>query len=51
MYENKKGYQITIVFNCVQQVCKECQRLIFKIDSQMDQEWKNIYGNRITQGM
>ena len=38
MYENKKGYQITIVFNCVQQVCKECQRLIFKIDSQMDQE-------------
>ena len=48
MNENQKGYIITKAFNYLQQVCRECQRIIYKIDSQMDQEWKNIYGNRIT---
>ena len=46
--ENQKGHLISKAFNYLRQVCRECQRLIFKIDSQMDQEWKNIYGNGIT---
>ena len=45
--ENQKGYLITKAFNYLRQVCIECQRLILKNDTQMDQEWKNIFGKRI----
>ncbi len=44
----EKGYQITSAFLYIQQVFKECQRLIFKIDNQLAPEWGNLYGNRIT---
>lgn len=43
-----KGHQITSAFSYIQQVFKECQRLIFKIDKQLEPEWENLYGNRIT---
>ncbi|NLM20735.1 MAG: hypothetical protein GX207_03190 [Peptococcaceae bacterium] len=42
-----KGRQITLAFQYIQQVLKECQRLIFKIDNLMAPEWNNLYGNRI----
>lgn len=48
MSDIQKGHQITSAFLYLQQVFKECQHLIFKIDSQLDPEWKNLYGNRIT---
>lgn len=48
MSDIQKGNQITSAFLYIQQVCKECQRLIFKIDNQMYPEWENLYGNRIT---
>ncbi|MDF9408808.1 MAG: hypothetical protein A4E52_02184 [Pelotomaculum sp. PtaB.Bin013] len=48
MSDIQKGYQITSAFQYIQQVFKECQRLIFKIDNQMAPEWGNLYGNRIT---
>jgi hypothetical protein len=44
----QKGHQITLAFQYIQQVFKECQRLIFKIDNQLAPEWGNLYGNRIT---
>jgi hypothetical protein len=44
----QKGRQITLAFEYIQQVFRECQRLIFKVDSQMAPEWTNLYGNRIT---
>lgn len=48
MNDNQKGHQITSAFLYVQQVFKECQRLIFKIDHKLAPEWGNLYGNRIT---
>ena len=48
MSDIQKGHQITSAFQYIQQVFKECQRLIFKIDNQMAPEWGNLYGNRIT---
>ena len=48
MSDIQKGHQITSAFRYIQQVLKECQRLIFKIDNQMAPEWGNLYGNRIT---
>jgi hypothetical protein len=44
----QKGHQITSAFLYIQQVFKECQQLIFKIDNQLAPEWVNLYGNRIT---
>lgn len=44
----QKGRQITSAFQYIQQVFRECQRLIFKIDNQIAPEWTNLYGNRIT---
>jgi hypothetical protein len=44
----QKGHLITLAFQYIQQVFKECQRLIFKIDNQLAPEWGNLYGNRIT---
>lgn len=47
-YLDKLGLsQITLAFQYIQQVLKECQRLIFKIDNLMAPEWNNLYGNRI----
>ncbi|MCW3490218.1 hypothetical protein [Dethiobacter alkaliphilus] len=46
-----KGQQITLAFNYIAQVFKECQRLIFKVDNHMAPEWKYLYGNRITKGV
>lgn len=51
MSDIQKGYQITSAFKYVQQVFKECQRLIFKIDNQMAPEWGSPYGNRITKNV
>lgn len=48
MSDIQKGRQITLAFQYIQQVFRECQRLIFKIDNQMAPEWGNLYGNRIT---
>lgn len=48
MSDMQKGHQITSAFLYIQQVFKECQRLIFKIDNQLAPEWGNLYGNRIT---
>ena len=48
MSDIQKGRQITLAFEYIQQVFRECQRLIFKVDSQMAPEWTNLYGNRIT---
>lgn len=48
MSDIQKGHQITLAFQYIQQVFKECQRLIFKIDNQLAPEWGNLYGNRIT---
>jgi len=48
MSDIQKGQQITLAFQYIQQVFKECQRLIFKIDNQIAPEWGNLYGNRIT---
>lgn len=48
MSDIQKGHQITSAFLYIQQVFKECQRLIFKIDNQLAPEWGNLYGNRIT---
>lgn len=47
----EKGKQINAVFLYVSQVFKECQRLIYKIDSEMAPEWNNLYGNRITKNL
>lgn len=43
-----KGKEITAVFRYVQQVYKECQRIILKMDNLMAPNWKPLYGNRIT---
>lgn len=48
MSEMQKGQQITLAFQYIQQVFRECQRLIFKIDNQMAPDWGSVYGNRIT---
>ncbi len=48
MSDIQRGQQITSAFQYIQQVFKECQRLIFKIDNQLAPEWDNLYGNRIT---
>jgi hypothetical protein len=48
MSEIQKGQQITLTFQYIQQVFRECQRLIFKIDNQMAPNWGSLYGNRIT---
>jgi len=48
MSDIQKGQQITLAFQYIQQVFKECQRLIFKIDNQLAPEWSSLYGNRIT---
>lgn len=38
MSDIQKGYQIASAFSYIQQVCKECQRPVFKIDNQMAPE-------------
>lgn len=48
MSDIEKGSQITLAFQYIKQLFKECQRLIFKIDNHMAPEWSNLYGNRIT---
>lgn len=48
MVNTDKGKHINAAFLYVAQVLKECQRLVYKIDSEMAPEWKNLYGNRIT---
>ena len=48
MSDIQKGQQVTSAFQYIQQVFKECQRLIFKIDNQLAPEFGNLYGNRIT---
>ena len=48
MSDTQKGNQITLAFQYIQQVFRECQQLIFKIDSLLAPEWSNLYGNRIT---
>lgn len=48
MSDIQKGQQITSAFLYIQKVFRECQRLIFKIDSHMHPEWTHLYGNRIT---
>ena len=51
MSDIQKGYQITLAFQYIQQVFRECKQLISKIDSQLAPEWSNLYGNRITKGV
>lgn len=52
MSDIQKGCQITSAFHYIQQVFRECQRLISKIDNQMDPEWVvNVLGNTITRGV
>lgn len=48
MSDIQKGYQITLAFQYIQQVFRECKQIITKIDNQMAPEWGNLYGNRIT---
>ncbi len=48
MSDIQKGHQITEAFKFLQQLFKECQRLVFKIDNHLASEWVNVYGNRIT---
>lgn len=42
------GNEILKVFQYVQQVFRECQQLIVKLDGLMAPEWKPVYGSRIT---
>ncbi len=42
------GPEILRVFQYVQQVFRECQQLIIKLDGLMAPEWKPLYGSRIT---
>ncbi|MFW6029966.1 MAG: hypothetical protein ACOCRO_06890 [Halanaerobiales bacterium] len=43
-----KGNEITKVFNYVQQIFRETQRIFVKLDNLMEPEWKSVWGNRIT---
>lgn len=43
-----KGQEILSVFRYVQQVFKETQRILLKMDNLMGPEWKPVYDNRIT---
>lgn len=45
---SSKGQEILSVFRYVQQVFRETQRILLKMDSLMGPEWKPVYGNRIT---
>ena len=45
---NAKGKEITTVFRYVQQVFRESQQILAKIDSLMAPDWKTAYGNRVT---
>lgn len=42
------GTEILKVFQYVQQIFRECQQLIIKLDSLMAPDWSPLYGNRIT---
>jgi len=48
MSNKSDGKEITQVFKYVQQVFRECQQLIFKVDNLMKPEWNVVYGSRIT---
>jgi len=46
-----KGKEITTVFRYVQQVFRESQQLLAKLDSLMTPDWNTVYGNRVTKGV